>query len=90
MLLKCQLQRPRLSELLAFQSQYHSKPRSRGRNYSHYTTEGGLCDLAAPERGVSLPGSEEIFGNFSLTIHPAQSLPSPLPTVEPQLLSSDH
>lgn len=65
--LKCQLQRPRLSQLLAFWSQYHSKPRSRGRNYSHYTTEGGLRDLAALERGVSLPGSEKILGNLSLT-----------------------
>lgn len=61
-LLKCQLQRPRLSQLLAFWSQYHSKPRSRGRNYSHYPTEGGLRDLAAPERGVSLPGVKRSLG----------------------------
>lgn len=77
MLLKCQLQRPRLSQLLAFWSQYHSKPRSRGRNYSHYPTEGGLRDLAAPERGVSLQGVRR-----SLGISASPGLGKMIPTLE--------
>lgn len=53
--LKCQLQWPRLSLFLAFQSQYHSKPRAHGRNYSYYSVKGGLHELGCSREGCVPP-----------------------------------